>query len=154
MYISQLITIHRICDNFYTFVKRHRLLIERLIRQGFWYNKLCNALMFQKFAKRYNAELSKYNVCIRTHVSEGICIPLEVKHDRARKVTTRGGWLIHTVFPRLVAAATIFFSATNPRRLFEGGVYSRAAFIYFCGNIWRSSLSFFHSRTRFSSTPK
>ena len=87
MYISQLITIHRICDNFYTFVKRHRLLIERLIRQGFWYNKLCNALMFQKFAKRYNAELSKYNVCIRIHVSEGICIPLEVKHDRARIIT-------------------------------------------------------------------
>ena len=38
--------------------------------------------------------------------------------------------MIHTVFPRSVAAATIFFSATNPRRLFEGGVYfaARASF--------------------------
>ena len=43
--------------------------------------KQCNS--FKKFTKKYNAELSKYNVstCIRTHVSQGICIPLEVKHD-------------------------------------------------------------------------
>ena len=34
-----------------------------------------------------------------------------------------------TVFPRSVAAATINFSFTEVRRLFEGGVYSRAAFL-------------------------
>ena len=88
VYISPLIRINRICDNFNTFIKRHRLLTERLNRQGFWYNKLCNC--FKKFAMRYNAELSKYNVSIMTPVSEGICIPLEVKHDLARKVTTKG----------------------------------------------------------------
>ena len=60
VYISQPITINRICDNFNTFVKRHRLLTERLIRQEFWFNKLGNS--FKTFAKRYNAELSKYNV--------------------------------------------------------------------------------------------
>ena len=65
VYISQLIRINRICDNFNTFVKRHRLFTERLIRQGFWYNKLRNS--FKKFAKRYNAELSKYIY------KEGIC---------------------------------------------------------------------------------
>ena len=31
---------------------------------------------------------------------------------------------VHTVFPRSVAAATINFSFTEVRRLFEGGVYS------------------------------
>ena len=36
---------------------------------------------------------------------------------------------INTVFPRSVAVATINFSFTEVRRLFEGGVYSRAAFI-------------------------
>ena len=36
---------------------------------------------------------------------------------------------MNTVFPRSVAAATINFSFTKVRRLFEGGVYSRAAFI-------------------------
>ena len=35
----------------------------------------------------------------------------------------------NTVFPRSVAAATINFSFTEVRRLSEGGVYSRAAFI-------------------------
>ena len=34
VYISQLIRINRICDNFNTFVKRHRLLTERLINLG------------------------------------------------------------------------------------------------------------------------
>ena len=67
----------------YTFVKRHRLLTERLIKQGFWYNKLCNSL--KKIVKRYNAELSKYNESIRTHVRKGYAF----KYDLARKVTTR-----------------------------------------------------------------
>ena len=40
VYVSQLIRISRICDNYVSFVKRHRLLTERLIKQGFWYNKL------------------------------------------------------------------------------------------------------------------
>ena len=51
---------NRICDKFNTFVNRHKLLTGRLIRQGFWYRKLCNS--FKKFVKKYNAELSKYNV--------------------------------------------------------------------------------------------
>ena len=40
----------------------------------------------------------------------------------------------NTVFPRSVAAATINFSFTEVRHLFEGGVYSRAAFILPTGN--------------------
>ena len=35
VYISQLIKISRICDTFQSFVIRHRLLTERLTRQGF-----------------------------------------------------------------------------------------------------------------------
>ena len=70
VYISQLIRINRICENFDAFVKRHRLLTERLIRQGF--GIVNYAILSKKFAKKYNAELSKYNVSIRTHVSQGI----------------------------------------------------------------------------------
>ena len=40
-YILQLIRISRLCDTFQSFVRRHRLLTERLIKQGFWYSKLC-----------------------------------------------------------------------------------------------------------------
>ena len=39
VYISQLIRISRICDKFANFVKRHRLLTDRLMKQGFWYIK-------------------------------------------------------------------------------------------------------------------
>ena len=88
VYISQLIRISRICDKFDSFVKRHRLLTDRLIKQGFWYSKLCSS--FIKFARRHNAEICKYRVSIRTHVVEGICIPLDVRHDLVRNVTTRG----------------------------------------------------------------
>ena len=88
VYISQLIRISRICDKFDSFVKRHRLLTDRLIKQGFWYSKLCSS--FIKFARRHSAEICKYRVSIRTHVVEGICIPLDVRHDLVRNVTTRG----------------------------------------------------------------
>ena len=35
VYVSQLIKISKICDNYVSFVKRHLLLTERLIKQGF-----------------------------------------------------------------------------------------------------------------------
>ena len=40
VYVSQLVRISRICDNYVSFVKRHQLLTKRLIKQGFWYSKL------------------------------------------------------------------------------------------------------------------
>ena len=88
VYISQLIRICRICDNYSSFLSRHKLLTERLVRQGFWYNKLC--ITFKKFARRYNVLISKYGVSIRAHVTEGICIPLVAKPDLIRNVTIRG----------------------------------------------------------------
>ena len=88
VYISQLIRICRICDNYSSFLSRHKLLTERLVRQGFWYNKLC--ITFKKFARRYKVLISKYGVSVRTHVTEGICIPLVAKPDLIRNVTIRG----------------------------------------------------------------
>ena len=88
VYISQLIRISRICDKFDSFIKRLRLLTDRLIKQGFWYSELCSS--FRKFARWHSAEICKYRVSIRTHVVEGICIPLDLRHDLVRNVTTRG----------------------------------------------------------------
>ena len=88
VYISQLIRICRICDNYSSFLSRHKLLTERLVRQGFWYNKLC--ITFKKFARRYNVLISKYGVSVRAHVTEGICIPLVAKPDLIRNVTISG----------------------------------------------------------------
>ena len=44
VYVLQLIRICRICDTFTSFVLRHHLLTSKIIKQGFWYNKLCKAL--------------------------------------------------------------------------------------------------------------
>ena len=54
VYISQLIRISRICDTFQSFVIRHRLLTERLIKQGFWYSKLC------KFSRSLSKDIKHY----------------------------------------------------------------------------------------------
>jgi len=92
VYVSQLIRICRICDTYLSFVTRHRLLTERLIRQGFWYTKLCQS--FKKFTKRHFALFNKYGVGVRVHIQEGICTPLEMRCDLIRYVTTgrRGGF--------------------------------------------------------------
>ena len=87
VYLSQLVRISRICDGFSSFVARHRLLTERLIKQGLWYQKLC--MFFKKFVKRHYVLFSKYGVSVRIHIQEGICIPLDVRHDLARHVTRR-----------------------------------------------------------------
>ena len=88
VYISQLIRISRIWDTFQSFVIRHRLLTERLIKQGLWYSELCK--FFKKFARRYYA---LFGVSVRTHVHEGICIPLVVKHEQSKHniITTSRG---------------------------------------------------------------
>ena len=92
VYISQLIRICRICDNYSSFLSRHKLLTERLVRQGFWYNNLC--ITFKKFARRYNVLInvliSKYGVSVRARVTEGIRIPLVAKPDLIRNVTISG----------------------------------------------------------------
>ena len=84
-YISQLIRISRICDTFQSFVIRHRLLTERLIK----HSELCK--FFKKFVGRYYELFSKYGVSVRTHVHQGICIPLVVKHELSRHITTSRG---------------------------------------------------------------
>ena len=43
------------------------------------------------FVRRYYALFSKYGVSVRTHVHEGICIPLVVKHELSRHITTSRG---------------------------------------------------------------
>ena len=87
VYVSQLIRISRICDNYVSFVKRYRLLTERLIKQGFWYNKL--SISFKKFSRRHSMLFNKYAVSVKRHIREGICIPLDVKPDLVRNITTR-----------------------------------------------------------------
>ena len=62
VYIFQLIRISRIFNMFQSFYIKYRLLTERLIRQGFWYSKLCK--FFKKFVRGHNALSSKCGVSV------------------------------------------------------------------------------------------
>ena len=92
VYISQLVRISRICEKYSDFVQRHHILTSRLIRQGFLYSKLCRA--FKCFSRKYSHLLGKYNVSIRSHIHDGICLPLcavraLTKHITCRHVSVR-----------------------------------------------------------------
>ena len=49
VYVSQLIRMSRICHTYSSFVQRHRLPTKKLIKQGFWYTKLC--IIFKSLPK-------------------------------------------------------------------------------------------------------
>ena len=65
------------------FVKRNRLITTRLIRQGFLYVNVVKS--FKKFYVKYTYLMSKYNVCLKRHISDGVCgvyvgLPSMYKH--------------------------------------------------------------------------
>ena len=49
VYMSQLVRIGRICCDYSSFVKRHYIMTSKLVKQGFWYCKLCRT--FKRFYK-------------------------------------------------------------------------------------------------------
>ena len=61
-------------------------------------------------------------VCIRACVYVCVCACVGVA---IACILLRHQWNWYTVFPRKDAAATIYFSSTAMRRLFEGGYYSK-----------------------------
>ena len=65
----------------------YTVLTKRLIKQGFWYSKL--SVSFKKFSRRHSMLFNKYAVSVKRHIREGICIPLDVKPDLVRNITTR-----------------------------------------------------------------
>ena len=58
VYISQLVRIGRICDNFEQFNDRLYKLTSKLIKQGFWYTQL------SYFKKDFPNPIQKYSVNI------------------------------------------------------------------------------------------
>ena len=44
---------------------------------------------FKKFSRRHSMLFNKYAVSVKRHIREGICIPLDVKPDLVRNITTR-----------------------------------------------------------------
>ena len=87
VYISQLIRIGRICEDFSAFAERHYKLTSRLIKQGFWYNKLC--VTFKKVSQNLSDIFSKYKVSLHEHIHEGICLPLVAKNTLTGNIHSR-----------------------------------------------------------------
>ena len=73
VHVSQLVRIGRICSNFVQFNLRHYTLIQKFMKQGFWYSGLCMA--FKKFARSHVGIITKYECSVRKHIEEGICMP-------------------------------------------------------------------------------
>ena len=71
IYISQLVRIGRICEEYSAFMDRNRMITDRLIKQGFRYSKLCKT--FKKFSRNHRTIFNRYGVSVRQHIDEGIC---------------------------------------------------------------------------------
>ena len=74
IYVSQLVRIGRICDNYKDFLKKHKELTSRLVKQGFRYDKLCSS--FKKFYKKYKCIVDKLGYNVRKHIKDGITLPI------------------------------------------------------------------------------
>ena len=88
VYISQLVRIGRICEDFGSFADRHYLLTKRLIRQGYTHRMLC--VSFKKFSLRHSLIFRKFKTDLKKHITEGICLPLGNVAHLDRHVTIRG----------------------------------------------------------------
>ena len=67
VYISQLIRFARVCN------ARNKCLTAKLLQQGYRYHKLRKT--FSKFYRRHYELISKYNVGLKTLLSEGLSEP-------------------------------------------------------------------------------
>ena len=73
VYISQLIRFARVCNHVTDFNARNKSLTAKLLQQGYRYHKLRKT--FSKFYRRHYEVISKYNVGIKTLLSEGLSEP-------------------------------------------------------------------------------
>ena len=73
VYISQLIRFARVCNHVTDFNARNECLTAKLLQQGYRYHNFRKT--FSKFYRRHYELISKYNVGLKTLLSEGISEP-------------------------------------------------------------------------------
>ena len=73
VYISQLNRFARVCNHVTDFNARNKCLTAKLLQQGYRYHKLRKT--FSKFYRRHYELISKYNVWLKTLLSEGLSEP-------------------------------------------------------------------------------
>ena len=70
VYISQLIRFDRASSYVADFNTRNKLLTQKLLKQGYRYNKLCKT--FSKFYRRYSDLVSKFQVGLKCLLHQGL----------------------------------------------------------------------------------
>ena len=73
VYISQLIRFDRASSYVADFNTRNKLLTQKLLKQGYWYHKLCKT--FSKFYRRYYDLISKFQVGLKSLLCQGLSEP-------------------------------------------------------------------------------
>ena len=73
VHISQLIMFARVCNHITDFKARNKCLTANILRQGCRFHKLRKT--FSKFYRRHYGLISKYNVGLKTLLSEGLSEP-------------------------------------------------------------------------------
>ena len=73
VYISQLIRFAKVCNHVTDFNARNKCVTANLLQQGYRYHKLRKT--FSKFYRRHYELISKYNVGLKTFLSEGLSEP-------------------------------------------------------------------------------
>ena len=73
VYISQLIRFARVCNHVTEFNAQNKCLTAKLLQQRYRYHKLRKT--FSKFYRRHYELISKYNVGLKTLLSEGLSEP-------------------------------------------------------------------------------
>ena len=73
VYISQLIRFARVSSHVDDFNTRNKVLIAKLLRQGYRYHNICKA--FSKLYRRHFDIVSKYKIGLKTLLLEGLSEP-------------------------------------------------------------------------------
>ena len=73
VYISQLIHFARASSYVADFNICNKLLTQKLLKQGYWYHKLCKT--FSKFYRRYYDLISKFQVGLKSFLRQGLSEP-------------------------------------------------------------------------------
>ena len=100
IYISQLIRFARACSSVEDFNNRNRIITEKLLKQGYRYNKLRKT--FAKFYNRNVSLISKYRCNLKTLLRQGISHP-EFYGDviyKLRKITGHANF--HSLFNKRI----------------------------------------------------
>ena len=85
VYISLLIRFARAstCSYVTDFNTQNKLLTQKLLKQGYWYHKLCKT--FSKFYRRYFELISKFQVGLKSLLHQGLTEP-ELNGDLVYKL--------------------------------------------------------------------